>query len=54
MSNTQLKPEPWGVHLCGLGPVLAVIVGNIVIVTGGRVITAVTGRGGENEGERSG
>ena len=30
MSNTQLKPEPWGVHLCGLGPVLAVIVGNIV------------------------
>ena len=30
MSDThELKPEPWGVHLLGLGPVLSVIAGNI-------------------------
>ncbi len=28
--DQQLKPEPWGLHLLGLGPVLAVIGGNVV------------------------
>ena len=28
--NEKLKPEPWGLHLLGLGPVLAVISGNVV------------------------
>ena len=47
MSRTnEMKPEPWGVHLLGLGPVSLVIAGNLVggpWVLGGIVYILVIG-----------